>query len=518
MAVSKQPRSGQLSRRDFLKLCGLLAMSQFAPQVLLLPQGQPRAVGARSEKPNVLVLVLDTLSAAHLAMSGYERHSTPNLERFARQALVYHNHWSAGNFTTPGTASLLTGVYPWSHRGIHTSGTIREAFLERNLFALLPEEYHRVAYTHNSLAMALLYRFQGHISQLLPFDALSLQENTASANLFWKDFLMADWAETILRGVNTPSASLFLSELDALRQRPAAEIRRQYGELFPLGIPSANYSRYFVMEDAIDWLIAELGHLPAPYFTYFHLMPPHEPYTPRKEFVDVFRDGKIFPAKPVTVFSDDVPEEKLNTVRQRYDEYLAYADAEFGRLYDALKQSGELENTYLILTSDHGQLFERGIHGHITPALYSPVLQVPLLVAKPGQKERQDIYDLTSATDLLPTLLHVLGAPVPEWIEGSVLPGLGGAGSPGREVFAIEAQESPSQKTLNKATMALVNDEYKLIHYFGYDEVPERFELYHLRDDPLEMNDLSAQMPGMVKDLQHRIDQAQKQAEARIAE
>ena len=64
-----------------------------------------------------------------------------------------------------------------------------------------------------------------------------------------------------------------------------------------------------------------------------------------------------------------------------------------------------LDDTYVIVTSDHGEMFERGIRGHVTPTLYEPVIRVPLLIAKPGQREREDVYAPTSCVDLLPTLL-----------------------------------------------------------------------------------------------------------------
>ncbi len=80
----------------------------------------------------------------------------------------------------------------------------------------------------------------------------------------------------------------------------------------------------------------------------------------------------------------------------------------------------------MIFSSDHGEMFERGTHGHSTPLLYEPVIRVPLLISSPGQLERKDIHTLTSNVDILPTLAHISGLPVPDWAEGEVLPGLGG--------------------------------------------------------------------------------------------
>ena len=98
----------QLSRRDVLKLIALASASLAArPLASLLDRR------ADSSSPNVIVFIFDAWSAAHLKMHGYPRMTMPNLERFADRCHVYHNHYSSGSFTVPGTASLLTGLQPW---------------------------------------------------------------------------------------------------------------------------------------------------------------------------------------------------------------------------------------------------------------------------------------------------------------------------------------------------------------------------------------------------------------------
>ena len=108
--------------------------------------------------------------------------------------------------------------------------------------------------------------------------------------------------------------------------------------------------------------------------------------------------------------------------RTNYDEFILYVDHEFGRLMENLESNGLLDNTWVILTSDHGELFERGIAGHLTPVLYQPVIRVPLLIFEPGRTIRQDVYSNTSTVDLLPTLLHVTGQKLADWSEGTPLP------------------------------------------------------------------------------------------------
>jgi arylsulfatase A-like enzyme len=214
----------------------------------------------------------------------------------------------------------------------------------------------------------------------------------------------------------------------------------------------------------------------------------------------MFEDGRVFPEKETHFFSENISHEKLQTLCRKYDEYLAYVDAEFGRLYDALERSGQLENTYLILTSDHGQMFERGIHGHVTPVLYEPLIDVPLIIAQPGQSKREDVYGLTSAVDILPTLLYLSGSSIPGWVDGQILPGIGEPAEPQRSVFALEAKDSSLRGALEQGTVAMIQDSYKLIHYFGYPGYEDVYELYDLQADPEELVNLHELMPEIVKE------------------
>src|SRR3972149_189137 len=90
------------SRRDFLKL---LAGSSAGLGMLGIKGLVEHALAQAGDRPNIIVLVLDAMSAQNLSIYGYPRPTMPNLERFAQRATVYHSHLSAGNFTTPGTAS-----------------------------------------------------------------------------------------------------------------------------------------------------------------------------------------------------------------------------------------------------------------------------------------------------------------------------------------------------------------------------------------------------------------------------
>ena len=481
-----------MNRRAFLQGTLAVAAAGLLPRLLSAARPAQQATGL----PNILCLVFDTFSAKHASFQGYPRETTPNMARFADRAYVYHRHYATGNFTAPGTASILTGVYPWSHRAMHINGLMQDEYGQKNLFqAMSAAPYQRVAFTHNSLVMLLLDQMSEYIDQYVPARDLALFDEMIADRLFSNDFAAAFLAERLVlpKDERVQSASLFLSLFDrARREQTIASTRQQYAEDFPRGTPRADrHMRYFLLEDAMNWLIRYTTTSADPYLLYAHLYPPHGPYNTRQEFINVFaQDGYLPVPKDRSIYGTE-RQEQLDQSRQNYDEYLLYADAEFGRLMAQLESQGVLDNTIVIVTSDHGELFERGISGHITPVMYEPLVHIPLLIHLPGQKERRDMDTLTSAVDLLPTLMQMVGQGRPNWCEGQILPGIGGSEPVrGRAIYALEAKNNRKTGPLTEATLVLIKDQYKLIHYFGYEASEDWYELFDVVNDPEERTNL----------------------------
>jgi arylsulfatase A-like enzyme len=229
----------------------------------------------------------------------------------------------------------------------------------------------------------------------------------------------------------------------------------------------------------------------SPFFAYFHVYPPHGPYRPRKEFFELFSgDGYTPLVKPMHVLSGDSSQSKLDAYRDEYDGYLANIDMEIGHMVAMLEKQGVLEHTYFILTSDHGECFERGINGHFNPLLYETGVRIPLVIFAPGNQTRQDFFHPTSSIDLLPTILTLAGKEVPDSCEGNILPLLGGIENLRRSIIIVEAKESTAFRPLEKATFAIVKGSNKLIYYRGYKGVyKDYFEFYNLEEDPEELHD-----------------------------
>jgi arylsulfatase A-like enzyme len=479
--------NSKISRRDFLRVAGLLPLGFAAPR-------WARALSGASGQQNVVIVVFDAFSAYNISLYGYQRETTPSLNRLSKRAVVYHNHYAGSNFTTSGTASLLTGTVPWTHRAIKGDGEVAPRFVERTFFAAF-DDYYRLAYTHNPWAFTLLDQFAAQIDDLIPKQKLYLRSYDSFLYDFFntdEDIASVSWARNV--GIEDSYAySLFMSHLDkVLREKEYARVRGDY----PLGLPLLANGTPYLLGQAIDWIANRLHVISQPFFGYFHFLPPHAPYRPPAEFVRRFvGDGYQPLEKPLDVFAADQIHKPALTSRMQYDQFILHVDAEFGRFYDQLERSGLLDNTWLILTSDHGEMFERGILGHGSDALYEPLMRIPLTIFEPGRQQGMDVRSLTSAVDLLPTLARLTGHAIPSWAEGTLLPPYDSAEpDAGRSIYAARATRNKPDAPLTVASTMLLKGSHKLHYYFGYPALhrTEKVQLYDVANDPEEMMDLAS--------------------------
>jgi arylsulfatase A-like enzyme len=413
------------------------------------------------------------------------------LKRLAERAIVYHNHYAGSNFTTSGTASLLTGTLPWTHRALQANGVVAKPFVNRSIFHVF-QDYYRIAYTHNTWAFTLLNQFQKDLDELLlPRKLFLASIDNLVGTMFRNDGDLSSLSWTRDIDIETGYAySLFLSHVfGPIQEQQIAAVK----PLFPRGIPTSFDNRTgFLLEDAVDWLKNRLPAIPQPFLGYFHFLPPHSPYRTSSEFYRRFaRDGFKPVEKPIDVFAENGTSTETMGLRTQYDEYILYADKYLGELFDFLQASGLLETTWVILTSDHGEMFERGMAGHSNPSLYQPLVRIPLMIFEPGRQMGLNIDAATSAVDLLPTLARLTGHAIPDWSEGEVLPPFAEA-SPGRSIYSVFAKKNDPSAPLTVASTALIRDDYKLLYYFGYrdPEVKELVKLYDIGADPEELVDL----------------------------
>jgi hypothetical protein len=489
----------KISRRNFLKMVGGAAPAIFFPQVA--SWAGKTLTQSDASKPNVIILLFDAMSARNLSVYGYPRTTSPNLERFAEHAIVYHAHAAGGNFTIPATSSLLTGTYPWTHRAVNHRGMVHQDMVDKNIFRAVGTDYQRMAFPQNVWADLIVSQFAKDIDTLLPSSLYSSLDYLKGETLT-NDTNMAIRALDDFVFKEHEQASLFLAPLlSAMYFRDAARLSK---EGYPRGVPNnENYPLYFRLEDLFDGLASLVPSLQST-FAYIHLYPPHAPYRAASRFYNEFNDNFRPIKKPVHRFSGHSSNTRLASARKSYDEYVASIDWEIGNLFDIFEKEGVFENSYVIVTADHGEMFERGEVAHTTPLLYAPITHIPLLISAPGQKTRRDVYAPTNAVDVLPTVAQLTGNPIPNWVEGKPLPELGGVEDMERSTFSVEAKKSSSFGPLRKATVSMYKGTHKLIYYTGY-EAEDAFELYDLASDAEEMEDLYPAQPAIVKKLKEEL-------------
>lgn len=489
-----------INRRSFLKLAGTVTPSVLFPSLVSWLDSNVKHGDAL---PNVIIFLFDAMSARNLSLYGYPRPTAPNLERFSNRATVYHSHYASGNYTVPGTASLLTGTYPWTSRAINYSGQVKRDLIENNMFSALGKGYHRLSFSQNIWAQSILTQFRFAIDEILSPGTFGELDYLLGSYFPNDENIAARALDGFMFKLERAPASMIFGPLErALYFRDSARLDTNG---YPRGLPhNVNYPLYFRLENVFDGLASLLENIPAPFFTYLHLFPPHAPYRASDRFDSKFIDGWFPNNKPVHRFSNGFSNAKLASARRSYDEYIASLDWEFGKLLDNLEATGVFENSIVVITSDHGEMFERGEKAHSTILLYDPVIHIPLMISVPGQEVRHDVYSPTNAVDVLPTLLQLVGKSVPPWCEGKPLPGLGGIEDPERSTYVMDAKNNPAFSPFVKATIALRKGNHKLIYYTGY-ESDDTFELYDLDADIEELSDLYPLHPSIAKRMKEEL-------------
>lgn len=510
-------KTNGVTRREALKVMGAFGAAALNP-TQLCPADAFQDKTEQNKDPNFIIILFDTFSARHMSLYGYERKTTPNIERFAKSSTTFHRHYSASNFTQPSTASILTGVYPWSHRSLDFFESLLDEYESTNIFSCLRPEYQTIAYTHNLHALNILEQFRDDVELLKPIEDLVLLRTNKLEHRFKQDKVIGEYAaKRWLEDDFSPAHSLFINPLFSVASSIVAPsvVNHRYRYSYPVGVSELE-GYYFKLEDAIDWILRATNSAQPPFLGYFHLLPPHDPYKPRRPFYNMFaNDGYRLPLKPEHFFSECKTEEELQLLAQRYDEYIADVDSEFGRLVDNLDAQGILDNTYLILTSDHGQLFERGMHAHNVPVLYESLIHTPLVIRAPGQTQELHVQSPTSAVDLVPTILNRAGYEVDEFLEGKPLPSLGGKDDPARTIFSMHARRNTKLAPLTTVTLAAIQWPFKLIRSLGYDGLEDFDELFDLEKDPDELTNIVGQRPDVVSMLGEELRKSQTQAEAK---
>lgn len=466
-------------------LCiGALALIAWRPPVWM-PAGAkaPSTVQVTAPaKPHILVLAIDTVAAQDAAACRSDSATMPNLARFASAATCFTRFQAASNFTTASVSSIESGLLPWHHHANQPDATIVPPLRNHTVAQALRDQGWRTHFITDNLLGSPRHRgsFEG-------YDSAPLAPTTLWVNAV--RFAATRWPDTALPRLVSASLA-FLAPLDERRHQHQSPYRSE--------------AVYDALHAALD---AERAH-GAPQFVFTLSLPPHAPYLPPPS-----TRYKLLPPGVLDRLSDLMPDNMaypsaqqpvVDQHRLRYRESLMAADAALGRTLDRLEREGWLKNAIVIVTSDHGESFEKGYLGHAGVPVHQALANVPFVVKLPGQTEGRVVHQAASQVDIAPTLLDLTGiAPLPRAEGRSLRPVLEGRELPDAPVFTMALERQRRDTPIQSGRVAVVDGPWKLILHLD----DGHHQLFHLDRDPLETQDLSAQHPAEVQRLQATIRQ-----------
>ncbi len=348
--------------------------------------GGAASIAARG-KPNLLLILVDTLRADHLGVYGYDRPTSPRMDGLALQGIRFDRVVAQASWTKPSVASLFTGRYVHDHGVIRSLDALGDDL--PTLAQLLDEAGYRTAAFSANPWITPEFHFDRGFDEFESGRAMGPQ----LTNLY----------RTVRRGES-------LLNRAGLRMPISGWVFRWAGRG-----NSGNAERdEGQAASVVEWL--QNVDRTKPFFLYVHMIGPHDPYDPPEEFSKAFarssmKAPRLPPPRVQTTFdrAAELAPSKLERLIDQYDGAIAHVDSLIGRMVEQLSDSGLADDTIVILTADHGEEFyEHGNWRHGNQ-VYDEVVRVPLVIRVPGGEGGEVRHDPAMLVDILPTALGLLG-------------------------------------------------------------------------------------------------------------
>lgn len=393
-------------------------------------------------KPNFILILADDMGWNDAGFSGSKFIDTPNLDRMAKEGMVFAQACASAPNCAPTRACLLTGQYPPRH-GVYT----------------VVDDRHAPGSPHHKILAA-------ESREALPEESVTLAEALKPEGYATGMFGMWNLGRG-RSGPTTPTGQGF----DVFTEP------KQLGfEKDAYRDAAGRYSPDILTDSALKWMESVKDQ---PFFLYLPFHDVHAPYDPKPELLEKYkaRSGVTDPAQAATVEA---------------------MDANVGRVLAALEKSGAAQRTYVIFTSDNG-----GTRQYVAPlrggkgTLYQGGLRVPAAIRGPGITSGGSSQVTTVSMDWFPTVMELAGLTIPgtAQVDGkSLTPLLGGKStSIDRDVF----WHFPCYIGGGGPCSAIRSGDWKLIEFFE----TKSSELYHLAADPGESKDLTTSDPQRTAEL-----------------
>lgn len=423
---------------------------------LIVPMGLicRKALAAGEPAPHrrsVILFVLDQLQADQLRCYGNPRPTSPNIDRLAADGVRFSRYFTVASWTSPSFGSLHTSLYASKH-GVTLFWRPGMPLINKDIETMAED-------------------FQTH------------------------GYYTAAFVDNALAGFDLTGAGFDEYHPDYAK---AVNITQRLG----LGA-NAVYIAPTTVQEVLPWLDQ---HQSQTFFLYVHLWEPHSPYNPPPED-DIFKtdaypylhdtgyDIAHAPLLRLAMLGDQNAIERLD---QLYDGKIHFADRYLGKILDKLHALGIDKDSYIILTSDHGELMFTHPKDFLTAdhrSLYDTNLHIPFIVTGPGIPQGHVIDGLGSNVDSAPTILDLASLPPLPDAEGhSLVPMIQGkTKSINQYVYSEEDVAIPER--------SIRSTQYKLILNLWTGKE----QLFDLKRDPGELTDVAVENPAVVRELNARL-------------
>ncbi|WP_238392671.1 arylsulfatase [Paenibacillus antri] len=376
-------------------------------------------------KPNLLLITVDQMRFDCLSVLNHPIVETPNLDALAARGVLFTSAYSSTPVCIPARAGIMTGMGQRSHGRVGYADGVPWTYDHMLAGELAKDGYHtqcvgkmHVYPTRNLCGFHNVVLHDGY-----------LHHNRKTSTSFGEHFDRCDDYLPWLRRMAGPDADLPDHGLDC----NASTMAR------PWHLDEGLHPTNWTVTESIDFL--RRRDPGKPFFLWTSFVRPHSPLDPPQAYFDMYKDADM-PEPPIGDWADEaaaergrfdpttivgkLPKRRLDRARAGYYALITHIDDQIGRLLNAIQEHGELQNTLIVFTSDHGELM--GDHHLFRKGLpYEGSAKIPFLVCDPGGKLGLEAGSRVEAPielrDVMPTLLDAAGAPVPETVEGrSLLP------------------------------------------------------------------------------------------------
>ncbi|MCP4421395.1 MAG: sulfatase-like hydrolase/transferase [Chloroflexi bacterium] len=419
------------------------------------------------KKPNIILLTVDTLRADTLGYAGYHRPITPHIDRLAAQSVRFMQTITSGSWTQAAFPGIITSTCASMY-----GGCLGPLAKERPspIKALATQKGYKTAAFSTSPLLSKTYGYDNNIEHFVDLDPGE------------KDPTIRD-----IKGGQRLLCTPFVHRIT---------------KLFGLNWrPPKVYSTAADLNDIVMRWFDDNSDVP--FFAWLHYMDVHWPYHLEETLTEPDEIAMAWAdlAHMYEINWNGVPVSAEQTARyvRLYEDAIAYCDAQIGKLMAYLDESGLAENSIVLFVSDHGEEFlERRHWGHVELNLYDEILKVPMIIRVPGIEE-QEIDQQVSTLDIMPTILDLADCDVPEEMLGSSLVPLWSGRS---DEYDVEIAIGERWRDTSHM-IAVRSAEFK---YIWDDAQPDKPELYDLRVDPEEKNNVAIQHPEIVAKMHAHVE------------